>query len=422
MDFSVIIVSYQAPCFLEQCLHSVERASRGLEVEVRVVDNYSTDNTRDYIGSKFPGITFIWLDANLGFSKANNLAWQNATGDLILFLNPDVIIPEDFFSRVKEWFAMHPQTGAAGVRMIDGSGRFLKESKRGLPTPWRSCCKLTGLTALFPHSRILAGYYAGHLDENHPAEVDVLAGACMALSRKAAEITGGFDETFFMYAEDIDLSVRVKQAGFSVTYLADPVIIHFKGESTRKLTFWYIRHFYGSMSLFVNKHYAARPLLKAGMRIFIRLAQLAATVLMGIQKISGAIAGLFISRKRTLQTLVVAGQQGFNEVIQLARYSDIPLRIAGRVCIETNDQSYALGHADSLEEIIAAQQAEAVIFCLGDIDAGAAIKIMQKMAGRCRFYFHYRGSESMVSSHNRSSRGNQVSPLFHKPANQSAGT
>lgn len=255
MLLSVIIVSYQVKYFLEQCLFSVEKALQGIgDTEVIVVDNHSQDGSVEYLQPKFPAIKFLALSDNPGFGAANNLALARAKGEYILFLNPDTILPEDFFHICLSFMSKTPGIGAAGFRMVDGCGRFLKESRRGFPTPWTSFCKLSGLTALFPHSRLLAGYYLGHLPEKQTRPAPILSGACMCVPRKVLEQTGAFDERFFMYAEDIDLSYRIEQKGFTNYYMADTTILHFKGESTRKDA-QYIRRFYGAMIQFRQKHF-----------------------------------------------------------------------------------------------------------------------------------------------------------------------
>ncbi|HEY4205591.1 MAG TPA: glycosyltransferase family 2 protein [Puia sp.] len=255
MVLSVIIVSYQVKYFLEQCLFSVEKALKDIgESEIIVLDNHSQDGSVEYLQPRFPDVHFIASPENLGFSRANNRALQQAKGKYILFLNPDTILPEDFFRICLHKMENTPGIGAAGVRMVDGSGRYLKESRRGFPTPWVAFCKLSGLTAVFPHSRLLAGYYLGHLPEGQTHPAAVLSGACMCVPRSVLERTGIFDERFFMYAEDIDLSHRIEQQGYTNYYIADTTILHFKGESTRKNA-EYIRRFYGAMLQFRRKHF-----------------------------------------------------------------------------------------------------------------------------------------------------------------------
>lgn len=271
MVLSVIIVSYQVKYFLEQCLFSVEKALDGITggTEIIVIDNHSADGTLEYLQPRFPRVSFIAQPDNPGFSCANNRALELAKGRYILFLNPDTILPEDAAHICLSFMTRTPGIGAAGVRMIDGGGRFLKESRRGFPSPWVAFCRLSGLTTLFPHSRLFAGYYLGHLPENKTSPSPILSGACMWVDRKALDKAGTFDEQFFMYGEDIDLSYRIEAAGFTNYYIADTTIIHFKGESTRKDA-RYTRLFYKAMAQFRAKY--AKGLLS---RLLNRLLNLA---------------------------------------------------------------------------------------------------------------------------------------------------
>lgn len=254
---SVIIVNYNVKFFLEQCLFSVREALRHVEGEVIVVDNASQDGSREYLEPLFPEVSFIWNAENLGFGRASNLGMKKARGQHILFLNPDTIVAEECFPLCLRFMEQHPEAGALGVRMIDGSGQFLKESKRAYPSLLTAFFKLTGLATLFPRSPLFARYHLGHLDQNKDHEVDVLAGAFMWVRREVLEKTGGFDERFFMYGEDVDLSYRIQQSGYKNYYFAGTTLIHFKGESTRKGTLNYVRMFYRAMDLFVHKHYAS---------------------------------------------------------------------------------------------------------------------------------------------------------------------
>lgn len=231
------------------------KATKNIAAEIFVVDNNSNDGSREFFTDRFTEVKFTWKKENVGFAKANNEALQLATGDKILFLNPDTIVPEDCFEKCLNFFLNTPGVGALGVKMIDGSGSYLPESKRGFPTAFISFCKISGLTKLFPHSKLLARYYLGHLGENETNKVDVLPGAFMMVDRKALDITGGFDEDFFMYGEDIDLSYRIQKAAFKNYYFPATTIIHFKGESTQKQSEQYLQNFYGAMILFTKKHF-----------------------------------------------------------------------------------------------------------------------------------------------------------------------
>lgn len=226
-----------------------------MQAEIIVVDNHSADGSLDYLQPRFPAIHFVANTENLGFAKACNLGWRQATGQYIVFLNPDTLVPEDCFRSCIRFFETHPQAGALGIKMLDGKGQFLKESKRAFPSPMTSLYKLFGLAKLFPASKTFSKYHLGHLNENEDHEVDVLAGAFMMIPKEVLNKAGGFDETFFMYGEDVDLSYRIQKAGYTNYYFAGSHIIHFKGESTRKGTMNYVRMFYNAMSIFVRKHY-----------------------------------------------------------------------------------------------------------------------------------------------------------------------
>jgi GT2 family glycosyltransferase len=255
LQLSVVIVNYNVKHFLEQCLYSVYAASEGMGVEVIVIDNNSSDNSVGYLKDKFLFNWYIVNNQNLGFAKACNQGAFLATGKYVLFLNPDTIVPEDCFKKCLAFFESHPDAGALGIKMLDGKGKFLKESKRAFPSPLTSLFKLFGLSRVFPRSRIFSKYHLGHLDENQNHEVDVLAGAFMMVRKDVLNKVGGFDETFFMYGEDVDLSYRIQKAGYKNYYFAGSNIIHFKGESTRKGSMNYVRMFYNAMSVFVKKHY-----------------------------------------------------------------------------------------------------------------------------------------------------------------------
>jgi N-acetylglucosaminyl-diphospho-decaprenol L-rhamnosyltransferase len=261
MLLSVIIVNYNVKYFLEQCLCSVRKAIGEMtvatgerNVEVWVIDNNSTDGSIEYLQNRFPFVQFVKNTVNLGFSRANNQGLQKANGKYVLFLNPDTILPEDAFTKCVAFMETTADAGAMGVQMIDGTGQYLKESKRGFPSFWVSFCKMSGLTRWLPNSKIFARYYMGHLSNQETNKVDILSGAFMMVKKEALDKTGGFDEQFFMYGEDIDLSYRLQQSGYNNYYFPECVIIHFKGESTRKDN-KYVRLFYKAMVQFVQKHF-----------------------------------------------------------------------------------------------------------------------------------------------------------------------
>jgi GT2 family glycosyltransferase len=271
MDLSIIIVNYNVRHFLEQCLFSVQKAIRGLQAEVYVIDNNSSDNSVDWLQPRFPSIQFFSNKENIGFAKACNQGIKLAKGKYILFLNPDTIVPEDCFQKCISFFNTRPDAGALGIKMLDGSGKFLKESKRSFPSPRTSLFKLFGLSRVFPHSKIFSKYHLGNLDENKDHEVDVLAGAFMMIKKEVLDKTGGFDEVFFMYGEDVDLSYRIQKNGYKNYYFSGSSIIHFKGESTRKGSLNYVRLFYNAMSVFVSKHYGGGKAGTFGFLIYLAI-------------------------------------------------------------------------------------------------------------------------------------------------------
>ena len=256
MKLSIVIVNYNVRYFLEQCLRSVYRALPGIEAEVFVVDNNSQDGSVAMLKREFPQVKLIANRDNPGFAKANNQAIRKAKGQYVLLLNPDTVVEEQTFLKALQFMDARPQSGALGIRMIDGKGRFLPESKRGLPTPWTAFYKIFGFSRLFPRSPRFARYYLGHLDPGENHQVEVLAGAFMLLRKAALDKVGLLDETFFMYGEDIDLSYRIIKAGYQNFYLADSHIIHYKGESTKKGSLNYVFIFYQAMVIFARKHFS----------------------------------------------------------------------------------------------------------------------------------------------------------------------
>lgn len=258
MKLSVVIVNYNVKFFLEQCLYSVRKASEGLAVQVFVVDNNSVDGSVAMVREKFPEVILIDNKENFGFSKANNQAIRMATGEYILLLNPDTVVEDDTLRKVVAFMEERPDAGGLGVRMIDGKGNFLPESKRGLPTPSVAFYKISGLSRIFPRSRIFGKYHLGYLNQHEIHEVDVLSGAFMLIRKSVLDKIGLLDEEFFMYGEDIDLSYRITKAGFRNYYFPGTRIIHYKGESTKKGSVNYVMIFYQAMVIFARKHFSQK--------------------------------------------------------------------------------------------------------------------------------------------------------------------
>ena len=270
MKLSVVIVNYNVKHFLEQCLNSVVKALAGLEGEIIVVDNNSVDGSIKLLKEKFKNIQLIANKKNTGFAVANNQAIKIAKGEYVLLLNPDTIVQEDTFLKCLEFMDKTSNAGALGVKMYDGKGFFLPESKRGLPTPSVAFYKIFGLSTIFPKSKTFGKYHLGYLSENEIHEVDVLSGAFMLLRKKALDKIGLLDESFFMYGEDIDLSFRIINGGYKNYYFPKTNIIHYKGESTKKSSINYVFIFYKAMIIFAEKHFS-----KKNIKSFSRLINLA---------------------------------------------------------------------------------------------------------------------------------------------------
>jgi len=258
LKISIVIVNYNVEHFLEQCLNSVFNALKNCTGEVFVVDNNSIDGSVEMVRKKFPQVYLIDNKENLGFSKANNQAIRISKGKYVLLLNPDTVVEEDTFEKVISFMDEHPDAGGLGVRMLDGKGKFLPESKRGIPTPAVAFYKIFGLSALFPRSKKFGRYHLGYLSEFETHEIEILSGAFMLMRKETLDKVGLLDEDFFMYGEDIDLSYRIILGGYKNYYLPETRIIHYKGESTKKSSVNYVFVFYNAMIIFAKKHFSQK--------------------------------------------------------------------------------------------------------------------------------------------------------------------
>jgi len=283
MKLSVIIVNYNVKYFLHQALHAVFKSEVNFDYEVFVVDNGSVDGSVAMVEESFPQVRLIASPENLGFSRGNNLAIRESKAEYVLLLNPDTIIREDTLQQVVDFMDQHPDAGALGVKMFDGQGIFLPESKRGFPSPEVAFYKMSGLSRLFPKSKVFGRYHLGFLDPDRIHEVDVLSGAFMLMRRSVLDKVGLLDEDYFMYGEDIDLSYRITLGGYKNYYYPHAPIIHFKGESTKKGSLNYVRVFYQAMIIFARKHIRDRS---GGWYIF--LLQLAIYFRAGVALLSRA--------------------------------------------------------------------------------------------------------------------------------------
>ena len=255
MQLSVIILNYNVRYFLEQCVLSVQKALTNLDAEIIVVDNNSSDGSCEMMKQLFPHIKLIENPVNVGFPKGNNIAVAEAKGEYICILNPDTVVAEDTFEKILNYVTLSgvevSNTGIIGCKLIDGTGNFLPESKRGVPTPWVAFTKIFGL---YKFSNYFGKYYAQHLTENQSGKVDVLVGAFMVMKRDLYLQVGGFDENCFMYSDDIDLSYMIQKLGKENFYFHETSVIHYKGESTVRDE-KYLKRFREAMQFFYKKHF-----------------------------------------------------------------------------------------------------------------------------------------------------------------------
>ena len=327
-DLSVVIVNYNVVFFLEQCLNSVFAASKNLNVQIFVVDNNSVDGSINMLKENFSSVVLIENKENVGFSKANNQAIKRANSPYVLLLNPDTVIEEDTFDKCIDFMNSNTDCGGLGLRMLDGKGNFLPESKRGFPSPSVAFYKIFGLSYLFPKSQKFGRYHLGFLSEFEVNEVDVLSGAFMLLRTVTLEKVGLLDEQFFMYGEDIDLSYRIKLGGYKNYYFPETKIIHYKGESTKKSSVNYVFVFYKAMILFAKKHFSNK---NANLFSFaINLAIYMRASLSLINRFVKKIATPFLNAALTYSALLFLADYWRNAAIQFPEYVfyiSIPLYI-----------------------------------------------------------------------------------------------
>ncbi|HYJ63742.1 MAG TPA: glycosyltransferase family 2 protein [Parafilimonas sp.] len=381
MKLSIIIVSFNVKYFLEQCLHSVEAACKNIETEIFVIDNASHDNTVEYLQPKFPFVNFLKNNLNKGFAKANNKALQLAIGEYILYLNPDTIIAEDTLLNCVQFLNKNKNAGVIGVKLIDGSGNFLPESKRAFPSIIASFFKMSGLASLFSRSAFFNRYALGNLDKNIMHEVDILPGAFFMASRNILLQLNGFDEDFFMYGEDIDLSYRIKQAGYKNYYLGNLSIIHFKGESMQTNKTDYVKNFYEAMKIFARKHYNKQSAIF--LNITIALSQMIASV-----------------KHRFLSTKKEKNNSNF-----LLVGNDADTTSAEKILLHYNKSFQKINSLNQLNKPSLSKTNPAIVFCIGNLSYRETISFIQKNKNKYAYFWHKANSKSITGSNYSSTSG-----------------
>jgi GT2 family glycosyltransferase len=393
MDLSVIIVNYNVRHYLEQCLDSVIKASENVKCEIFIVDNNSSDGSCQMVKSLFPQVKLISNQENYGFSAANNQAIRLSEGKFILLLNPDTLVEEESFTRCLAFMNEHPEAGATGVRMLNGNGKLLPESKRALPTPGTAFFKMAGFSFLFPHSGFFNRYYLGHLDSSATTETEVISGAFMFIRKEVLNKTGLLDETFFMYGEDIDLSYRILKAGYKNFYFPEVRIIHYKGESTSKGNINYVVQFYKAMLIFVRKHFR-----KNGMRSFLILISVAvyfwgfiAILKNFARKIITPLYRLILSLpgvtlignyfSGTKRIIVVGNNIALINIKHLIEVTGVNSVIIGRIGSKNdNTEIDSLGSLEKVDEVVKTNRIDEVIFSRRELTTCEIISSMELLS------------------------------------------
>lgn len=378
---------------------------RNIDGEIIVIDNHSSDDSFVFFQNEFREVQFTWNKANVGFAKANNQGLAIAKGENILFLNPDTIVPEDCFEKCIAF--INKNNCAVGIKMLDGSGNFLKESKRAFPSPATSMFKLFGLAKLFPHSKTFSKYHLSYLNENENHEVDVLAGAFMMVPKNILDRVGGFDEDFFMYGEDIDLSFRIQKAGFKNFYFAESSIIHFKGESTKKGSLNYVKMFYKAMSIFVKKHYGS-----SRSRLFSFFIHIAIFTRASFSAIARLLKLNHAKRKTATvengATVIAGSLHEYNEATGLLIHAGMAEDILGRIETDNPKDSDTVGSIDDLENICTTHPIKRIVFCEGALSFKKIIAAIQRVPKYISVQLFSKGSHAIIGSDDRNVAGSYI--------------
>jgi GT2 family glycosyltransferase/lipopolysaccharide/colanic/teichoic acid biosynthesis glycosyltransferase len=260
MDLTIIIVNYNVKEFLEQSIISIKKSCKNIQYQLFVVDNGSSDGSVELVQKKFPEARLFRNIENKGFAAANNQAIRQAQGEYILLINPDTIVQEDTFSVILSFFEEHPDCGMVGCKILNPDGSLQLPCRRSFPTPWVAFTKITGLSKLFPQSKLFGRYNLTYLSPDETYEVEAISGSFMFFRQQVIDDVGYLDESFFMYGEDLDWCFRIREAGWKIFYLPETKIIHFKGGSSKKSEVDLTLQFYRAMKLFVEKHYHNRYL------------------------------------------------------------------------------------------------------------------------------------------------------------------
>lgn len=257
MDLSIVIINHNTRLLTTQTIESIIATSPEITYEIIVVDNSSV--VEEYYTASHPFVTVLGQVENRGFAHGCNTGAAIAKGKYILFLNSDTIMQKNTLDASVSYMKQNPQIGGLGVQVVLADGNLDHACKRGFPTPWNALCYFSHLDRLFPKISMFNGYRLGHLDRNCIHDVDAVTGAYLMMPADLYRRLGGFDETFFMYGEDLDLCWRIKEADYKVTYYAPVQCVHLKGKSGRASNNPVVQyHFYNAMLIFYKRYYDTR--------------------------------------------------------------------------------------------------------------------------------------------------------------------
>lgn len=259
LDISICIPTRRARELLVECLHSIYANTRSISFQIIVIDNNSLDCTCEQLKRDFPDVQIIINNENLGFGRATNQGMRVSTGRYVLLLNNDTNILPNAFDRLVEFMDAHPDVGICTPKVLNRDGTLQKQCRRSFATPWDLFCYFSGLSRLFPKSRLFARYLVTYEDENAVHSVDAVSGSCMLIRRQVIDQIGLLDERFFAYQEDTDYCYRCHQAGWDIYYYPPAQIIHYASQGGSRVNpYRSIYEWHRSYLLYYRKNLASR--------------------------------------------------------------------------------------------------------------------------------------------------------------------
>ena len=229
MKVSVVIVNYNTSEQLKDCLNNL--LSQGIELEIIVVDNASSDDSVEMVRNNFPNVKLVEAKENKGLAHGSNLGLEFATGDYVLYLGSDAYPEKGVIDGMVEFMDKSADVGVSTCKLVLRNGSLDMDAHRGFPTPWASLTHFSKLNSLFPKSKIFNQYFLGYEDFTKPHEIDLCISHFMMIRKRVFDRVGRWDEDFFVFGEDVDFCFRVKKAGWKIMYLPQFAAVHYKGVS-----------------------------------------------------------------------------------------------------------------------------------------------------------------------------------------------